>query len=306
MQPPSRKPLLKRKTESTASVKQSAPSSKETREQQIQRAIETNNLYYALSQSPFVQDTLGWKKGFKSLSSSRAQGVYAPESDDIGVNPFSILEPDTASTTPLASRRTARGVVTHEMGHAKDYQARKKNQTAFPEYARVTRPVFQAPSKEGFDFSLKQSLPPVTVGDEVYDTQKGTVTSPASGGVRRLLGLLSPKIQQPLEERMRQKRTMTPSEKEAFANLDRYYALGGERTEGDGSKVLVTNPDEAFAQAYTNAIDFLSRTSTDTSKYRELLGRYEGNTPGAGAIVLDLLRTNPVYSKHPLKREIRG
>jgi hypothetical protein len=233
-------------------------------------------------------------------------GAYTPESDDIGVNPFGIVEPDTASTVPLASRRTARGVVTHEVGHAKDYQARKNNRTAFPEYARVTRPTFQAPKPEEFNLSLDQQLPPVTVGDEVYDTQKGSVTSPASGGVRKLLGLLSPEIRQPLEERMRKKRAMTPSEKEAFANLDRYYALGGERKGDDGKKFLVTSPDEAFAQAYTNAIDFLSRTASDTSKYRELLGRYEGNTPGVGAIVLDLLRTNPVYSKHQLKKEIRG
>lgn len=303
MQPPSRKPVLKRKA---APVEQAELSPEEKREQQIQRANETINLYLALSQSPFVRDTLGWKKGFKGLSSSTAMGVYAPESDDIGVNPFGTLEPDTASAIPLASRRTARGVVTHEVGHAKDYQSRKNNRTAFPEYARVTRPTFQAPKPEEFNPSLDQQLPPVTVGDEVYDTQKGTVTRPASGGVRKLLGLLSPEIQQPLEERMRQKRAMTPSEKEAFANLDRYYAFGGERTGDDGKKFLVTNPNEALAQAYTNAVDFLSRTASDTSKYRELLGRYEGNTPGAGAIVLDLLRTNPVYSKHPLKKEIRG
>lgn len=65
------------------------------------------------------------------------------------------------------------------------------------------------------------------------------------------------------------------------------------------------NPSEAFAQAFTNAAGFLSETGADTTGYREKLGRYEGNTPGAGAIVRDLFTANPIYKKHPLKGLIR-
>jgi len=65
------------------------------------------------------------------------------------------------------------------------------------------------------------------------------------------------------------------------------------------------SPEEGLAQAYTNAVDFLSKTAKDTADFRETLGMYEGNTPGAGSIVRDLLKARPIYDKHPLKRAIR-
>lgn len=66
-----------------------------------------------------------------------------------------------------------------------------------------------------------------------------------------------------------------------------------------------SNPEEGFAQAYTNATSFLSETAADTSGFRGRLGEYEGNTPGVGSIVRDLLMRKPVYGKHPLKTVIR-
>ena len=65
------------------------------------------------------------------------------------------------------------------------------------------------------------------------------------------------------------------------------------------------NPSEAFAQSFVNASDYLSKAAADTAGYREKLGAYEGNTPGAGAIVRDLLLGNPKYAQHPLRKVIR-
>lgn len=66
-----------------------------------------------------------------------------------------------------------------------------------------------------------------------------------------------------------------------------------------------TSPDEALAQAYTNAVSFLSETAPDTTGFRQRLGELEGNTPGMGSIVRDLLRARAVYKNHPLKGAIR-
>lgn len=66
-----------------------------------------------------------------------------------------------------------------------------------------------------------------------------------------------------------------------------------------------TSPDEALAQAYTNAVSFLSETAPDTTGFRQKMGEYEGNTPGMGAMVRDLLRAKPIYQKHPLRSVIR-
>lgn len=66
-----------------------------------------------------------------------------------------------------------------------------------------------------------------------------------------------------------------------------------------------TSEAEALAQAYTNAAGFLSETAGDTTDFRNKLGRYEGNTPGAGAIVRNLLTARPIYQQHPLRGVIR-
>lgn len=56
---------------------------------------------------------------------------------------------------------------------------------------------------------------------------------------------------------------------------------------------------EAYAEAFANAWDFLSRTAaTPTRTPRQLLAEYEAVTPGTGTIVLDLLKER-LFSKHP-------
>ena len=83
---------------------------------------------------------------------------------------------------------------------------------------------------------------------------------------------------------------MTPRESEARAALSEYGQ---------------TNPKEALAQAYTNAVSFLSETAPDTAGFRQRMGALEGNTPGMGSIVRDLLQGRPVYQQHPLRGAIR-
>lgn len=304
---PSRKPVFKRRQSSQALVSratQVGPRQETAQERDDRRQAEmlaVNNEYAALSESPFVQDTLGWNKGFFPRDVTGNMAVYRPSDDRIFVSRSTTPEPDTASVTPLASRKTARSAIAHEVGHAQDFRARKENREAFPEYARVTRPTFYAEHPDIFRFVPSQPFPVLTVLQDKdasfkkapkYDTQNKTVTRVPSSGLRKMLGI-------------RENQPMTASEQKAFADLDRYYALGGTKTNDFGKKFLMTDPDESLAQAYTNAVDFLSRTNADTSGYREMLGRYEGNTPGAGAVVQDLLRARPVYSKHPLKGVIR-
>lgn len=83
---------------------------------------------------------------------------------------------------------------------------------------------------------------------------------------------------------------MMPRESEARAALSEYGQ---------------TSPKEALAQAYTNAVSFLSETAPDTAGFRQRMGELEGNTPGMGSIVRDLLRARPVYQQHPLRGVIR-
>ncbi len=106
--------------------------------------------------------------------------------------------------------------------------------------------------------------------------------------------------------------------KESQAAFPSYFAVnrpavqepdGKSKAEDDAryaiSPYYRENPSEAFAQSFVNASDFLSKTAADTAGYREKLGQYEGNTPGAGAIVRDLFMANPIYKKHPLKGIIK-
>lgn len=66
-----------------------------------------------------------------------------------------------------------------------------------------------------------------------------------------------------------------------------------------------TSPEEAMAQAYVNATTFLSETAPDTAGFRQRIGALEGNTPGMGGIVRDLLKNQSIYRQHPLRGVIR-
>lgn len=77
----------------------------------------------------------------------------------------------------------------------------------------------------------------------------------------------------------------TPESK-ANSALDSYYA---------------TEPKEAYAQAFKNAFNFLQETARNPKMdYRKFAGDLEGNTPGMGMIVQDLMKL-PIFEKHPLR-----
>ena len=81
---------------------------------------------------------------------------------------------------------------------------------------------------------------------------------------------------------------MTPAEKASVLNLDPYYRNN--------------NEEERYAQAFTNAFQFLQDSAKDPKMdWSGYLGKLEGNTPGTGAFVVRMLK-EPIYKNHPLKQ----
>jgi hypothetical protein len=65
-----------------------------------------------------------------------------------------------------------------------------------------------------------------------------------------------------------------------------------------------TSPDEAYAQAFRNAFDFLAETARDPKMdVRAFAGDLEANTPGMGMIITDLMKL-PIFANHPLQGKI--
>jgi hypothetical protein len=65
-----------------------------------------------------------------------------------------------------------------------------------------------------------------------------------------------------------------------------------------------TNNMEGYAQAFRNAFNFLAETARDPKMdYRKFAGDLEGNTPGMGMIIQDLMKL-PIFAKHPLQGQI--
>ena len=285
--PKKRKVVVKRK-ESTPSKP------KLSKDDQI---VATNNKYLDVFNSPYFVDTLGVKArvGPGFLGEGGPYGYYNPETHFIGVNLEKPVE-DEASGGPMAGDNTARQVLTHEGGHSLDSKER------FPSYYAVNRPTFSVPfgerkamaiSEAMMSDNLRRTMPATKKGygaEDTFDMIKGESLQP-----NKLLGVL------PYGEKMK---PMPPSEIAAIKALDPYYSIGGLYRKGF-SDVAATNPDESFAQAFVNASDYLSKTAADTTGYREKIGQYEGNTPGSGAIVRDLLMGNKAYANHPLKKLIR-
>jgi hypothetical protein len=251
--------------------------------------IATNNAYAGVAKSPYFRDTLGVKSPVgTTLAGGNTFAYYDPRSKGIFVNVSKPVESRNSEQTPAGSR-TARNVLTHEGAHA----LYAENPEAFPSYNAVRRPTFSTSSDA---VSLRDGSPlGVVRSHQGDDPQRGRTTFDVPN--RNITEQI------PIMFGMGRKnvtRSMTPSEQEALRALDRYYMLGGLR-----GNEIATDPDESFAQAYTNAANFLSETASDTTGFRERLGRYEGNTPGAGGIVRDLLIGRPIYGKHPLKGVIR-
>jgi len=65
-----------------------------------------------------------------------------------------------------------------------------------------------------------------------------------------------------------------------------------------------SSDDERSAQAFANAFDYLQRTASDTTDWRGKIGAYEATSPGMGDIAR-ILMAQPIYSNHPLKKQIR-
>lgn len=291
--PPKRQMAAKRK-----------PSPSQPQRQQAARAADllrsrmwqNEDVYYDVAESPYFRDTLGVTVPVRARGElSSAMGTYYPKEKAIYVNPAITPEDPDPSQTP-ASVRTAKNVLTHEGGHAlADALPR-----GFPSYYAVKRPQMRTPDESGdFSYNPEKPLRRVSIDSNEdpdrlwteFDVAKNQVTERTP----RWLGLSVKESTRP----------MRPSEQQALQSLDRYYAFGRQVPTFTSYPVLGTDPDEAFAQAYTNAAGFLSETAGDTTGFREKLGRYEGNTPGAGAIVRDLLTARPIYRQHPLRGVIR-
>lgn len=249
--------------------------------------------YKNVAASPYFRDTLGVKQSVlpEYMGSSGPYGYYAKKRDYIGFNPDKPVD-DAPSGGPLAGDRTPRQVLTHEGAHALD------NKEMFPSYYSVERPTFRVPFPNNdkaviIANALKSPMVQRVMPDG--SVNQFNMENKTSGQPRKLMGILPHGTSyQP----------MLSSEVKAIQALDPYYAIGGVYS-GMGGPYAGTNPGESFAQAFTNAAGFLSETAADTTGYREKLGRYEGNTPGAGAIVRDLLMGNQIYKNHPLKKSIK-
>lgn len=252
------------------------------------------NEYATVEKSPYFRDTLGVKDPVAYHKTW--EGTYGEYLPDVGLILANVGQPIAAKETQgfPAGAFTARNVLTHEGGHSLDSKER------FPSFYEVNRPVFvSAVPESGRLENLKQTSSLARVSnkkgeqgglkEERFNLAKGTKSVPRSN----LIDLGNKNV------------PMSMSEQKAFQKLDPYYTVVGPYTNAFGASFLQTDPAEQFAQAYTNAAGFLSKTSQDTSGFREKLGEYEGNTPGAGAIVRDLLRGRPIYNRHPLKGVIR-
>ncbi len=254
------------------------------------------DVYRDVAESPYFRDTLGVNVPVQSRGElSSAMGGYSRKEKKIYVNPAITPYDSDTSQTP-ASVRTAKNVLTHEAGHALSDALPR----GFPSYYAVKRPQMRTLVESGkLPYNEQEALGWVNVDSNEYPDRMSTEFDVAKNQVTertpRWLGLSVKESTRP----------MRPSEQKALQALDRYYAFGERVPAFTSDPVFGTNPDEAFAQAYTNAAGFLSETAGDTTGFRERLGRYEGNTPGAGAIVRDLLRGRPIYKQHPLKGVIR-
>lgn len=294
---PSRKLAVKQKVVQSQPLKANA--SKEDRIASI--PVSTDAAFFNVADSPYFRDTLGVKNSF-GLSYGGPEGADAYYDRRLKMIVASKnAEPVAADPrkTP-AENRTVKNILTHEGGHALTDDGGYKQ---FPSYTAVSRPSFRTPLSGSF--SMVDGKPPAIVSRKTsedkkadkeattFDREKNTVTEPGPPRWYKERGYMK-------------ERAMLPSEAKAMGALDKYYAFATPvENKYTGKQYVVSDPDEAFAQAYTNAAGFLSETANDTTDFRNKIGRYEGNTPGAGAIVLDLLKGNPIYKNHPLKSIIR-
>ena len=277
----------------------------QTVDQQLTDPIDINNAYVRVAKSPYFRDTLRVNapiyRGDLGSSTFAQYEPHANRSGEISVNVYKPIPYRAMLDTEYpADFNSARNVLTHEGAHAiADWPGGLQNN--FPSWSAVKRPQFYAEIPREKSMSLSDILkgqfnvPSVIDNHPINDTEINMQTKEITE--RRPSALAQIFLG-------KKTRTMSPSEVAAFEALSPYYSFAG-RSRWDSGRAI-GDPSESFAQAFTNAADFLSRTSSDTTGYRQLLGRYEGNTPGMGGIVADLLERNPIYSNHPLHGLIRS
>lgn len=238
----------------------------------------------ALRQTPYVADTLAQAVQNPSVAKriipiDLGKGVYGEADASLGniyIN-ASGNTPFVENMPTPAGNRVLRGILAHEMAHMAPNPKRD-----FPAYNAVARPRLWFENRaEGK--TLRRDMP---------------------SGQREEINLDTGRIDdQKLHWPWSQPR-MSPSESAAIRALDTYYAQNKESLWGGKYSDLEDPTGEGFAQAFTNAAEFLAENAKGVQRnYRERLGQLEGNTPGAGQIVQDLL-SRDIYAQHPLQRVI--
>lgn len=239
---------------------------------------------FALRQTPYVADTLAQAVQNPTVAKriipiDLRKGVYGEADTSLGniyIN-ASGNTPFVENMPTPAGNRVLRGILAHEMAH----MAPNPKQD-FPSYNAVARPRLLFESRaEGK--MLQRDMP---------------------NGKREEINLDTGRINdQKIHWPWNQPR-LSQSESAAIRALDEYYAQSKESLWGGKYSDFEDPTGEGFAQAFTNAVEFLAENATGVQRnYRERLGQLEGNTPGAGQIVQDLL-SRDIYAQHPLQRVI--
>lgn len=259
--------------------------------QQIIRRLgaPTDSQVKDVARSKFVTDTLtpvmrnyGLSRGIRP-SDSLEDGVYGQydgRHNDIAIDTRGGANWKVQGKTP-AGTRNLRNTVVHEAAHAAT-----NPKEDFPEYFSVNRPGLWV--REDEKAHIGNPGKEASTGQYGVDLRSGKKLNNPDLTLMQALGLSSNKA--------------TQSELDAFRNLDWYYTQGKQARFGGG---YTDYEGESFAQAMTNAMGFLDENSKSVQpNYRERIGQLEGNTPGAGQLVRDLL-SKPIYANHPLKTVIR-
>lgn len=232
-----------------------------------------------MASSPYVQDTLAQavanmvapsRISARSLPPNRLGQALQPTSE-ITINTSGDFRPNGGRTP--AELRDLRNVMTHEFAHVAT-----NPQQDFPAYMAVARPALSFRGAGGTPLTGDVSTAEVRRTHPNWSSQKQMPYTPVS--------------------------ELTNPELSAIKALDWYYSQSKATPFGERFSDVGNPTGEAFAQAFTNAVAFLAENATDVQPtYRSRLGQLEGNTPGAGQIVQDLL-SRDIYARHPLRQMI--
>lgn len=231
-----------------------------------------------MAASPYVQDTLAQAVGNMVAPSRIAAKPLPPDrfgqasvpTSEITINSSKGFRPH--SDIP-AGAYGLRNVMAHEFAHVAT-----NPKEDFPAYMAVRRPVLTFRGAEGAPLTPDVLNAEVRRTHPSWSSEKDMTYMPVSA--------------------------LPGPESSAIKALDWYYSQSKETPFGERFSDFYNPTSEAFAQAFTNATEFLAENAKGVQRnYRERLGQLEGNTPGAGQIVQDLL-SRDIYAQHPLQRVI--